>query len=90
MPAKGMPVVVIDRYTMKRIARYQSVREAADDLSIPANTIYQCLSSRVASYDAYFAYEHELPGWKPSKRSWMRVNGLKVSARLEELKGKML
>ena len=86
MATKARPIVIIDRYTWAEIARYPSVKEAAADLAIPFNTIYQCLCCRVPSYDAYFIYEHEFARWSPTKASRMKVNGLKVSARLEELR----
>ena len=86
MPSKGKPIVVIDRYTRAVIARYPSVKEAAEDLSIPAGSIYVSISSRTACYEAYFVYEKEMGRWRPHAGAWMRVNGLKVSRRLEELR----
>lgn len=86
MPTKGKPIVVIDRYTRAVIARYPSVKEAAEDLSVPAASIYDSLASRIACYEAYFVYEEEMGRWHPHVGAWMRVNGLKVSRRLEELR----
>ena len=86
MATKARPIVIIDRYTRAVIARYPSVKEAARDLAIPSNTIYQCLCARVASYDSYCIYENEIGRWSPAEMTYMRVNGLKVSERLEELR----
>lgn len=88
MNTTSRPIVIIDRYTFKKIAEYPSVKEASKDLSIPKNTIYQCLIGRIPSYDSYFIYRHEYDRWKPASRAWMRVNGVKVSEKLEELRKK--
>ena len=73
---------------MAVIATYPSVKEASRDLGIPQNTIYQSLCFRVPSYESYFIYKEELRRWKPANRIYMRVRGLKVSQRLEELRKK--
>lgn len=86
MPTKGKPIIIIDRYTMVQIARYPSVKEAARDLEIPVNTIYQSLCFRVPSYESYFVYENEFCKWRPSERAFMKVRGLKVSKKLEDLR----
>lgn len=90
MPTKGRPIVIIDRYTWAEIARYPSVKAAAKDLAIPFNTIYQCLFSKVPSYDAYFIYEDEFDHWVPVRTAFKRVRGLKISTRLEELRKRRL
>lgn len=89
MPTKGTPIIIIDRYTMKQIARYPSVREASDDLSISTNTIYQSLCCRVPVYESYFVYADEYGKWRPAERMFMRVRGLKRSEKLEELRSKI-
>lgn len=86
MPSKGKPIIILDRYTMALIAKYPSVKEAAKELDIPANTIYQCLCFRVPSYESYFIYEDEYNKWFPAERKFRKVRGLKVSKKLEELR----
>lgn len=86
MPSKGKTIIILDRYTMVQIAKYPSVKEAAKELDIPANTIYHCLCFRVPSFESYFIYEHEFSKWFPAERQFRRVRGLKVSKRLEELR----
>ena len=86
MPATGRPIVIIDRYTFKPLAEYPSVKEAAKDLSIPESTIYQCIQKKAPSYDSYFMYKYQADKWTPAPRIWMRVNGIKVCEKLEELR----
>ncbi len=86
MPSKGKPIIILDRYTMVQIARYPSVKEAARDLEISKNSIYQSLCFRVPSYESYFIYEHEFSKWFPAERIFIKVRGLKVSKKLEELR----
>ena len=86
MPTKGKPIIIIDRYTMVQIARYPSVKEAAKDLEIPANSIYQSLCFRVPIYESYFIYEDEFLKWTPSEQVFRKVRGLKISQKLEELR----
>ena len=71
---------------MGQIARYPSVREASDDLSIPRNSIYASLCGRIPCYDSYFIYENEFIKWRPAEQSFKRVRGIKVSQKLEELR----
>ena len=86
MPRKGRAIVILDRYTMVQIARYPSVREASQDLSIPQNSIYASLWGGIPVYESYFVYEDEMNRWMPSWKVFFRVRGLKVSERLEELR----
>lgn len=86
MSRKGKPIIVIDRYTRAVIARYPPVKEAAKDLSIPPNTIYQSLCVGISCYEAYFIYENEFGNWAPSETAFIRVRGMKISKKLEELR----
>lgn len=86
MPRKGKPIIILDRYTMVQIARYPSVKVAAKDLKIPANSIYQSICFRVPTYESYFIYEDEFFKWTPSEQMFRKVRGLKISQKLEELR----
>ena len=86
MPTKGKPIIILDRYTMVQIARYPSVKVAAKDLKIPANSIYQSICFRVSTYESYFIYEDEFLKWSPSEQVFRKVRGLKISQKLEELR----
>ena len=88
-PRIGRPIVIIDRYTKARMARYQSAREAAEDLSISKNTIYASLCSRIPVYESYFVYEDELYKWKPTEQRFWRVRGVKTNPKLEELRKRL-
>ena len=78
-------VVVLERFTMKEIARYGSVMEAAADLDLKAASIRRAINGHVCAFDCYWVYASELDSWMPKKTWFRRVNGNKTSPRLREL-----
>ena len=90
MPAKGRSIIVLDRYTLIQIARFSSVKEAARELEIPENSIYMSIWQKTAVYDSYFVYEKDSTTWRPTATVYRRVNGIKVSRRLEELRNQAI
>lgn len=86
----GRPVVVLDKYTRKEIARYDTIQQAATDLGIPEQSVRVALSLKTATRECYFVYEEKLDSWEPAKRWWRRVRGIKESPRVMELKQKAM
>ena len=82
-------VVVLDRYTMKEVARFDSTQIASRELDIKATTIRRAIASHSAAYECYWVYEKELPNWTPKKVYFARVHGIKQSPKLQELLNKI-
>ena len=78
-------VVILDRYTLKEVARFDSTPIASKELGIKATTIRRAIASHCAAYDCYWVYERELPNWTPKRVCFIRANGVKQSPKLQEL-----
>lgn len=78
-------VAVLDRYTMQEIGRFPSVRSAARELGLKANSVYVAISTRKPLYDCYWLYVMGLPEWMPAKTCYRRVNGIRVPEKLLSL-----
>lgn len=86
----GRPIVVLDKYTRKEIARYPTIQEGAKDLELKENSVRVALSLRTPIFDCYFVYQEKLEDWEPRKRCWSCVRGNKESQKINELKTKAL
>lgn len=78
-------VVVIDRLTMREVARYQGVEAAAADLELKSMTIRRAIHGHIAVYDCYWVYANDLSDWMPKITCWKRLKGLKGSEKLRKL-----
>ena len=78
-------VVVINRFTMREVARYPGVEAAAADLELKAMSIRRAIHGHIAVYDCYWVYAQELPDWMPHYTCRKRVNGLRGSEKLRKL-----
>jgi len=83
---KGKSVVVLDCYSMKVMAEYPSVRHTSEALDIPAPSIYSSICHRTACRESFFVYKRNFQDFKPAPRAFRRVNGIKVSDKLEALR----
>lgn len=79
-------VVVLDGYTMKEITRFPSTALASMDLGIKPGTIRQAISNRSLAYECYFVYLSNLEDFKPKRRAWRTLNGIKHSEKLDRLR----
>lgn len=83
---QGSSIIILDRYTMKKVASFQTVNEASAYLAIPASSIYVSICQRISIYECFFLYEKDMQKFKPSQRVFRRVRGVKVSEKLEQLR----
>lgn len=83
---QGKTVVVLDSFTKKIMAEYPSVSHTSEALDIPASSIYSSICHRTACRNCYFVYKRNLQDFKPAPRAFRRVNGIKVSDKLEALR----
>ena len=80
-------VVILNRYTLEKVARYPGAVAAAEDLGLKVQSIRRAICGHVCVYDCYWVYEKELPSWMPRKMCFKRVNGNKSSEKLRRLLG---
>ena len=79
-------IIVIDRWTMKELARYSSATEASMELGVRINSIYVSIHHRKPAYECYFVYKSELKNWKPAPECFKRRKGTKTTDKLEALR----
>ena len=78
-------VVVLDRWTKRKIARYPSVAKAAEDLGISPSSIYVAICFRQVAHECYWVYENKLPDWQPAVRRHVKTRGTKCPDKLKAL-----
>ena len=80
-------VVVLDRYTMKEVTRFENVLAAVSELDVSLSSIYVAICKKAALYDCYWVYERDLPAFVPRKEHFKRVKGVRIPEKLKNLIG---
>ena len=78
-------LVVIDSYTKKEIARFDSIVEAVETLGVRQNTIYVSIHNRKPAYECYWVYAKDLPKWQPAPLCHRKTKGTVVPDALKKL-----
>lgn len=79
------PIVILDRFTMKEVARYATIREAAKTLDLNVSSIRHAVYLRIPIYQCYWVFASELSVFVPRPSAHIRVHGVKISPKLQLL-----
>lgn len=79
------PLVILDRFTMKEVARFATIKEAAVTLDLNVSSIRHAVTLRTPIYQCYWVYASALDTFMPKETAHIRVHGVKVSPKLQQL-----
>ena len=83
------PIVIIDRYTMKEVARFATIKQAVTELELNEGSIRHAVSLGTPIYQCYWVYLSAMPNFKPAYTRHIRVHGVKTSPKLQALIDKL-
>ena len=78
-------LVVIDSYTMEELARFSTVKDAAEKLGVNANSVYVGIHTKKPVYECYWVYAKNMKNWKPAPLCHRKTKGTKVPPELQKL-----
>jgi hypothetical protein len=79
------PLVILDRFTMKEVARFATIKEAAVTLELNVSSIRHAVCLRIPVYQCYWVFASELSVFVPRPSAHIRVHGVKISPKLQLL-----